>query len=50
MALRRTLDVLLPMVSGLLLSSEMDVRGLGVGTILTVLTSSVRPLKGPRFT
>ena len=32
-----------------LLSSETDFRGLGVGTVLTTLTSSLRWLKGPRM-
>ena len=32
-----------------LLSSETDFRGLGVGTVLATLTSSLRWLKGPRM-
>lgn len=30
-------------------SSETDFRGLGVGTVLTTLTSSLRWLNGPRM-
>jgi hypothetical protein len=32
-----------------LLSSDTVFRGLGVGTVLTTLTSSLRSLKGPRM-